>query len=1090
MDLKTEQPGDTDGLWYKDAIIYQLHVKSFFDSNDDGIGDLAGLISKLDYIADLGVNAIWLLPFYPSPQLDDGYDISAFRDVHPDYGTLSDFRQLVHAAHARDIRVITDLVINHTSDQHPWFQRARRAKPGSSWRNFYVWADSDQQFAGTRVIFVDTERSNWTWDAVAGAYYWHRFYSHQPDLNFDNPQVLTAVLAVMRFWLQLGVDGFRLGSVPYLVEREGTSNENLPETHEILKRLRAELDANFPGRVLLAEVNQWPEDVKEYFGEGDECHMAFHFPLMPRMYLAIAREDRFPISDIIRQTPTIPPACQWAVFLRNHDELTLEMVTDSERDYLWQTYAADRRARLNLGIRRRLAPLLDGDRRRVELMNSLLLSMPGTPIVYYGDEIAMGDNVHLGDRNGVRTPMQWSPDRNGGFSRADPTVLVLPAIMDPLYGHDAVNVEAQSRDSHSMLNWTRRMLAVRGRQPAFGRGTLKLLYPRNRKVLAYLREFDGDSLLCVANLAHSPQAVELDLSQFAGRVPIELSAGSLFPPVGKLNYLLTLPPYGFYWFALATASDRPAWHVPAPEPLPEFVTIVMRDGLAKALASTQLVEEEVLPQYVAKRRWFGPKDQTVKSTCISCLVDIGDDAREVLLTEIEVKTVGGTTRWLLPLAVLWEDEAPASLPSRLALARVRRGRRLGLLTDAFALPSFAQRFVAAMIATQEFACADGIVRFRPTQRGLERLQTVPDAEINWLAAEQSNSSLTVGDKAVLKVFRRISGGVHPETEMGRHLTAQGFTHAPQLLGDVVRIAPDGTPFTLAIAFSFVRNEGNAWSWILDHLTRTIDADTPTVPSVASESDLLCDCEAVVTAIGRRLGEMHAILMRESSDPAFAPKVADGDDTEYWARKAEERVRLAFESIARLQTWERERDRERAEMLRGQLQSILAAVRTLASFGVGIIMTRVHGDFHLGKVLVADGDAYIIDFEGKPVASSAERRLKTSPLRDVAGLLRSIDYIGATLSDRKGVGAMPVDEGRRDALVSQFRTRVSSAFLRAYRDATGMRANDASRAVLDLFLLEKAACEIAYEVVHRPSWIGVPLAGLTRLAGRIVQKNWV
>ena len=434
MDARSVQQTTSaaEQLWYKDAIIYQLHVKSFFDSNDDGIGDFPGLISRLDYIADLGVNTIWLLPFYPSPRLDDGYDISAYRDVHPDYGTLADFRHFVRAAHSRGIRVITEMVINHTSDQHRWFQRARHAKPGSPWRNFYVWSDTDQKYAGTRVIFIDVERSNWTWDPVAGAYYWHRFYSHQPDLNFDNPQVLKAVLSVMRFWLQLGVDGLRLDAVPYLVEREGTSNENLPQTHEILKRLRAEVDAAFPGRMLLAEVNQWPEDTKDYFGEADECHMAFHFPLMPRMYMAIAREDRFPITDIMRQTPAIPESCQWAVFLRNHDELTLEMVTDSERDYLWQTYAADRRARLNLGIRRRLAPLLERDRRRFELMNCLLLSMPGTPVIYYGDEIGMGDNIHLGDRNGVRTPMQWSPDRNGGFSRADPAALVLPPIMDPL----------------------------------------------------------------------------------------------------------------------------------------------------------------------------------------------------------------------------------------------------------------------------------------------------------------------------------------------------------------------------------------------------------------------------------------------------------------------------------------------------------------------------------------------------------------------------------------------------------------------------------------------------------------------------------
>ena len=516
--LKPSAAIATDPAWYKDAIIYQLHVKSFFDGNNDGIGDFAGLISKLDYVAELGVNTIWLLPFYPSPLLDDGYDISDYRNVHADYGTLGDFRHFIRQAHARGIRVITELVVNHTSDRHPWFQRARRAKPGSPWRNYYVWSETDQKYAGTRIIFVDSERSNWAWDPEVAAYYWHRFYSHQPDLNFDNPQVLKSVMSVMRFWLQLGVDGLRLDAVPYLVEREGTTNENLPETHAILKTFRAEVDRAFPGRMLLAEVNQWPEDTKEYFGDGDECHMAFHFPLMPRMYMAIAREDRFPISDIMRQTPPIPETCQWAVFLRNHDELTLEMVTDSERDYLWQTYASDRRARLNLGIRRRLAPLLERDRRRVELMNSLLLSMPGTPVIYYGDEIGMGDNIHLGDRNGVRTPMQWSPDRNGGFSRADPAALVLPPIMDPVYGYNAVNVEAQSRDPHSVLNWMRRMLAVRRGQAAFGRGTTTLLYPKNRKILAYLREYRDDVLLCVANLAHSPQAVELELSQFVEQV--------------------------------------------------------------------------------------------------------------------------------------------------------------------------------------------------------------------------------------------------------------------------------------------------------------------------------------------------------------------------------------------------------------------------------------------------------------------------------------------------------------------------------------------------------------------------------------------
>jgi maltose alpha-D-glucosyltransferase / alpha-amylase len=1077
-------------LWYKDAIVYQLHVKSFCDSNDDGIGDFPGLISKLDYIADLGANTIWLLPFYPSPRLDDGYDISTYRDVHPDYGTLTDFRRFVRAAHARKIRVITELVVNHTSDQHPWFQRARHAKSGSPWRNFYVWSDNDQKYSGTRVIFVDSERSNWTWDPVAGAYYWHRFYSHQPDLNFDNPQVLKAVLGVMRFWLELGVDGLRLDAVPYLVEREGTSNENLPETHEILKRFRTEVDSAFPGRLLLAEVNQWPEDVKEYFGEGDECHMAFHFPLMPRMYMAIAREDRFPVSDIMRQTPPIPDACQWAVFLRNHDELTLEMVTDSERDYLWETYAADRRARLNLGIRRRLAPLLERDRRRIELMNSLLLSMPGTPIIYYGDEIGMGDNIHLGDRNGVRTPMQWSPDRNGGFSRADPAALVLPPIMDPLYGYGAVNVEAQSRDSHSLLNWMRRMLAVRSRHAAFGRGALTLLYPKNRKVLAYLREYGADTLLCVANVAHSPQAVELDLSQFAGRVPVELNAGSLFPPIGELTYLLTLPPYGFYWFALATASDQPIWHTPAPEPLPEFVTMVIRDSLVKATSTStgKLIEDEALPQYIAKRRWFGLKDKTIKSTRLTYAVDIGDGGREILLAEIEVRTAGPPTRWLLPLAVLWDDEPSAALPNRLAIARVRHGRRMGLLTDAFALPAFAHRFVASLADGVEIVCPDGVLRFRPTDQGRAHLSALPEADVNWLAAEQSNSSLTVGDTAMLKIYRRVAPGQHPEAEMERYLTAQGFANAPPLLGDVVRIAADGTPNTLAIALGFIRNEGDAWSWVLDHLTRALDTVAPGELTEATETDLLADCEAVIGAIGRRLGEMHAVLARESTDPAFGPQIASAEDVDGWAQKIEERLHKAVEAVASRETWERDKDRERAQSLLGRRERIVGAVRKLAKPGVGTIVTRIHGDFHLGQVLVASGDAYIIDFEGEPATTIAERRAKTSPLRDVAGLLRSIDYAGATLIDRKGVGAVPVDETVRGHLIARFRQRTSTAFLRAYRRASGSSSGTANRSLLELFLIEKAAYEIAYEAANRPTWIGVPLGGLSRLLERILDRD--
>ncbi|HSC83931.1 MAG TPA: maltose alpha-D-glucosyltransferase, partial [Pseudomonas sp.] len=691
MEKQPTAPGDA--LWYKDAVIYQVHVKSYYDANNDGIGDFPGLIDKLDYIADLGVNTIWLLPFYPSPRRDDGYDIAEYCAVHPDYGSMDDAKRFIDEAHRRGLRIITELVINHPSDQHPWFIRAREAPKGSWERDFYVWSDSNQKYQGTRIIFLDSETSNWTWDPVAGQYFWHRFYSHQPDLNFDNPQVLDEVLGVMRFWLDLGVDGLRLDAIPYLIERDGTNNENLPETHVVLKRIRAELDATYPDRMLLAEANQWPEDTQPYFGgeqggPGDECHMAFHFPLMPRMYMAIAQEDRFPITDILRQTPDIPANCQWAIFLRNHDELTLEMVTDHERDYLWNFYAADRRARINLGIRRRLAPLVERDRRRIELLNSLLLSMPGTPTLYYGDEIGMGDNIFLGDRDGVRTPMQWSIDRNGGFSRADPASLVLPPIMDPLYGFQSINVEAQLHDAHSLLNWTRRLLAIRKQQKAFGRGSLKLLAPSNRRILAYLREYTGmdgkaELLLCVANVSRAAQAVELELSAYEGKVPVEMVGGSSFPPIGQLHYLLTLPPYGFYWFLLADEAQMPSWHVPPVERMPELSTLVIKRDLQELLQlpNRRVLEQEVLGTYLAKRRWFSAQDGAVRIPGLLYAAPFGDLC---VLCEMVV----GEDCYQLPLAYVDEHQAGSALPQQLALARLRRGRQVGLLTDAFSLPEF------------------------------------------------------------------------------------------------------------------------------------------------------------------------------------------------------------------------------------------------------------------------------------------------------------------------------------------------------------------------------------------------------------------
>jgi maltose alpha-D-glucosyltransferase/alpha-amylase len=543
--------------WYKDAVFYELHVKAFADADGNGIGDFAGLTNNLDYVKDLGVDCLWILPMYPSPLRDDGYDIADFYGIHPAYGTVEDFQKFLDAAHARDIRVIADLVMNHTSDQHPWFQ-ASRSDPASPYADYYVWSDTDRRYADARIIFVDTEKSNWAYDPARKAYYWHRFFHHQPDLNWDNPDVRTAMLDVMRFWLNRGLDGFRCDAVPYLIEREGTNGENLPETHAILKDFRRVIDREYGGdRVLLAEANQWPEDVRPYFGDGDEFHMAFHFPLMPRIYMAIRREERLPILDIFTHTPPIPPACQWCLFLRNHDELTLEMVTSEERDYMYYAYASDPQMKLNLGIRRRLAPLMDNDRRRVELLNCLLLTLPGSPIIYYGDEIGMGDNIYLGDRNGVRTPMQWSRDRNAGFSTAEEGRLYLPVINDPVYGYQTINVDAQSRTPSSLLNTMKRLIAVRKRHRAFGRGTIAFLRPRNPSVLAFFREYADDLILVVANLSERSQPVELDLSRYRGAVPFELLGETRFPPVGEPPYFLSLGPHGFYWFRLERAAPGP-----------------------------------------------------------------------------------------------------------------------------------------------------------------------------------------------------------------------------------------------------------------------------------------------------------------------------------------------------------------------------------------------------------------------------------------------------------------------------------------------------------------------------------------------------
>lgn len=1082
----------SDPLWYKDAIIYQVHVKSFFDSNGDGIGDFPGLIAKLDYIAELGVNTLWLLPFYPSPRRDDGYDIAAYKAVHSDYGTLADVKRFIAEAHKRNLRVITELVINHTSDQHPWFQKARRAKPGSRARDFYVWSDTDTQYDGTRIIFLDTEHSNWTWDPVAGQYFWHRFYSHQPDLNFDNPQVLKAVIGVMRYWLDLGVDGLRLDAIPYLIERDGTHNENLPETHQVLKQIRAEIDANYPDRMLLAEANQWPEDTQLYFGQGqgDECHMAFHFPLMPRMYMALAQEDRFPVTDILRQTPEIPANCQWAIFLRNHDELTLEMVTDRERDYLWNYYAEDRRARINLGIRRRLAPLLQRDRRRVELLTSLLLSMPGTPTLYYGDEIGMGDNIYLGDRDGVRTPMQWSIDRNGGFSRADPARLVLPPIMDPLYGYQSVNVETQAGDPHSLLNFNRRLLAVRKQQKAFGRGTLKMLSPSNRRILAYIREFTGsdgtsETILCVANVSRAAQAAELDLSPYVDQVPVEMLGGSAFPPIGQLPFLLTLPPYGFYWFLLADRDQMPSWHVQPAQPLPEFTTVVLKKRMEELLESPlrDTLQDAILPQYLPKRRWFAGKGAAVEQVRIAYGVRFGAASSPVLLSEIEVDSAGQTHRYQLPLGLIGEDQLTSALPQQLALARVRRGRQVGLITDGFVLESFVRAVLDGFRDGTRLSCDEGELHFEATEQ-LAALELGEEPSVRYLSAEQSNSSVVVGASLVLKLIRRVNGGIHPELEMSAYLTAANFPNISPLLGWLNRVDAAGQPHLLMIAQGYLSNQGDAWDWTQNTLERAIrDELAPGSNAPQAHADALQELQAFAALLGQRLGQMHQVLAAPTQDPAFKPQVSSARDGKAWGKQISAQLNRAFDLLQQQRDALDADSQALVDDLGKQRKGLLEQVSALAMQAVGGLLIRVHGDLHLGQVLVVQGDAYLIDFEGEPARPLDERRARHSPYKDVSGVLRSFDYAAAmVVRSASGVDMSAPARQVRQRVARRYLHQARHAFLQAYDLATvdlphAWQQDGGERAALDLFSLEKAAYEIVYEAENRPSWLAVPLHGL-------------
>lgn len=1085
-----------DPLWFKDAVIYELHIKAFFDSDNNGTGDFAGLIQKLDYLQNLGVNTLWLLPFYPSPMRDDGYDIADYRNVHPEYGTMADFKQFVKEAHRRNLKVITELVINHTSDQHPWFQAARRAPVGSSKRNFYVWSDTNQKFPETRIIFKDTEKSNWTWDDEAQAYYWHRFFSHQPDLNFNNPQVVKAVIKIMRFWLDQGVDGVRLDAIPYLCVREGTQNENLPETHAAIKQMRAVLDAHYPHCVFLAEVNQWPEDVRDYFSDGDECQMAYHFPLMPRMYVAIAQEDRHPIVDIMRQTPDIPENCQWAIFLRNHDELTLEMVTDKERDYMYLMYVADPRARVNVGIRRRLAPLMDNEIDKIKLMNSLLLSMLGSPIIYYGDEIGMGDNFFLGDRNGVRTPMQWSPDRNGGFSRADPQRLYLPPIMDSVYGYGAVNVEAQLRDRSSLLNWMQRVLALRKNHQAFGRGKLVFLHPRNRKILAYFRLYENDIILCVVNLARAAQAVELDLSAYKGCVPVELIGRSAFPPIGELPYLLTLAGHNYYWFQLTHSEAAPAWHEEHLQP-EELPTLVLFEGwhsffrdrvvvwrIAMADKVRRQFEEDVLPRFVVAQRWYGAKGEVVQRVVISDYVEwvTADYKWLVALTQIE-RTSCEPLSYFLPLALAWEngneERLHAMLPT--TVAKVRQQAQIGIIGDAFADAAFCQAVIQGISTRQTLQCEQGIINFTPTEAYTTRAgEDFANLPVRPPSTQGSNTAVVLGEQLFLKGYRHLHIGIHPEFEIERFLTdVAHFPNIAPVFGVVEYQGSDGNNMTLALLQSYIENQGDCWSYTLDYLSRFLEECRIAVEPVKAAAEAHSAYLVLMHTLGQRTGELHNALGKVTGDGAFDPEPITDTELADWV------VRMQADAVATLELLEHRVDgligtiQETAKILLTQRDALTASINACISGQINTVKTRYHGDFHLGQILLTQNDFVFTDFEGEPARPFAERRHKHSPLRDVAGMLRSFNY-AAHNALAQATTERPTDLAKFEPLVRDWEAEVGRVFLAAYNEVVPNSGDTSQRGLLELFLLEKALYEVRYELDNRPLWVGIPLLGILSL----------
>ncbi len=1095
-----------DPLWYKDAVIYELHVKAFFDSNNDGIGDFKGLCEKLDYLRELGVTALWLLPFYPSPLRDDGYDIADYHNIHPDYGQMRDFRRFLKEAHDRGLKVITELVLNHTSDRNEWFQKARNAKPGSAARNFYVWSDNSERYQEARIIFQDYETSNWTWDSTAGAYFWHRFYSHQPDLNWDNPRVKQVMFKVINFWFGMGVDGLRLDAVPYLFEREGTNCENLPETHQVLRELRDYIDQRYEDRMLLAEANQWPEDAVAYFGQGDECHMAYHFPIMPRIFMSLWMEDRFPIMDILEQTPEIPESCQWAMFLRNHDELTLEMVSDEERDYMYRVYARDNRARINLGIRRRLSPLMQNNRRKIELINFILFSFPGTPIIYYGDEIGMGDNYHLGDRDGVRTPMQWSPDRNAGFSKVNPHKLYLPVIIDPEYHSEMVNVENQERNPSSLLWWMRRVIAMRKRFRAFGRGRIDFVPCDNPKVLAFVRTFEEERILVVVNLSRFSQVVDLDLGEYAGLTPVDVFSRTRFPQIRKEAYVLPLGFHDYYWFQLQTENNEAV--CPDDDRTPELVFT----GKGRHPDINQLhkgVEERTLNRCI-RRQWFGQAGNKVRKVRVqdSIALDPAEAFPRALLMELAYSD-GPPDMLLLPLSLAtgeWADKLEQDSPGSV-LARIHFNGNKGLLYDGLQDDHCRRLLLECITRKRKLKGQFGEMTSRLGKSLRQLLQERPDNAVpssSRFTGPMYHTAVTYDQNLFLKLYRPLQAGVNPELELAQYLTEQAHAEfVPRYAGALEYRRKDGESYTLGILKEFVSGAVDGFSHAVEQAERSLErtltaaevlADVPDLgplyavelpePSRKFQGSLGGFYLDMVRSLGARSAAFHLTLAAPKRLAAFKPEPFSKLYQRSVYQSMRNLVRRTARSMGKSRSRLPEQLQSRADRFITNEKALLRFLERVFNVRVEAQKTRIHGDYHLGQVLFTGKDYVILDFEGEAERSLGDRCLKRSPLRDVAGMLLSFHHAAYTALDYEA----SLHPDKREAMEPWTRAwgrLCGGTFLQSWLRAAGTapfvpQNTEAVETLLSCFLLERAVLEIERALNNGLERLHLPLMLLEQL----------